>query len=105
MTASGRRCVSPVVINDTMSIDVCVEKIHYRLFFQAEDGIRDVAVTGVQTCALPIYRVARREPDSMSGEPTTLNSPMRGCWRVSTKPPSLTCGSEKMPSSDSLGAT
>src|SRR2546429_609076 len=24
------------------------------LFFQAEDGIRDVAVTGVQTCALPI---------------------------------------------------
>src|SRR5256884_8350151 len=27
-------------------------------FFQAEDGIRDVAVTGVQTCALPIYRRA-----------------------------------------------
>src|SRR5216684_5017233 len=25
-------------------------------FFQAEDGIRDVAVTGVQTCALPILR-------------------------------------------------
>src|SRR5256884_5084767 len=25
-------------------------------FFQAEDGIRDVAVTGVQTCALPIFR-------------------------------------------------
>src|SRR3989449_2771801 len=30
-------------------------------FFQAEDGIRDVAVTGVQTCALPIYP-ARRPP-------------------------------------------
>ena len=33
----------------------------YRLFvvvffFQAEDGIRDIGVTGVQTCALPIYR-------------------------------------------------
>src|ERR1041385_9489369 len=26
------------------------------IFFQAEDGIRDVAVTGVQTCALPICR-------------------------------------------------
>ena len=26
-------------------------------FFQAEDGIRDVAVTGVQTCALPIWRI------------------------------------------------
>src|SRR2546430_8962528 len=25
-------------------------------FFQAEDGIRDLTVTGVQTCALPIYR-------------------------------------------------
>src|SRR3712207_5959665 len=24
-------------------------------FFQAEDGIRDISVTGVQTCALPIY--------------------------------------------------
>src|SRR2546429_1753447 len=35
-------------------------------FFQAEDGIRDVAVTGVQTCALPIspvwthYELAKR---------------------------------------------
>src|SRR3989449_3797197 len=29
-------------------------------FFQAEDGIRDVAVTGVQTCALPISDAARR---------------------------------------------
>src|SRR2546427_7682916 len=26
-------------------------------FFQAEDGIRDLTVTGVQTCALPIYLV------------------------------------------------
>src|SRR5688572_32565750 len=25
-------------------------------FFQAEDGIRDLTVTGVQTCALPIYQ-------------------------------------------------
>src|SRR5207248_6399451 len=25
-------------------------------FFQAEDGIRDRTVTGVQTCALPIYK-------------------------------------------------
>src|SRR3712207_9010362 len=24
-------------------------------FFQAEDGIRDIGVTGVQTCALPIF--------------------------------------------------
>src|SRR3989449_2487998 len=30
-------------------------------FFQAEDGIRDVAVTGVQTCALPIWRYVEAE--------------------------------------------
>src|ERR1019366_2429051 len=28
------------------------------IFFQAEDGIRDWSVTGVQTCALPIQRYA-----------------------------------------------
>src|SRR5256886_11749125 len=27
-------------------------------FFQAEDGIRDLTVTGVQTCALPIFKYA-----------------------------------------------
>src|SRR5205809_5783098 len=37
-------------------------------FFQAEDGIRDVAVTGVQTCALPIspagtFRLRWRAPN------------------------------------------
>src|SRR2546430_7757836 len=40
------------------------EQLVVALFFQAEDGIRDLTVTGVQTCALPIYRreapVARR---------------------------------------------
>src|SRR5256885_4832696 len=30
-------------------------------FFQAEDGIRDYKVTGVQTCALPIYSTAGRD--------------------------------------------
>src|SRR2546429_2570388 len=30
------------------------ESMYFFFFFQAEDGIRDVAVTGVQTCALPI---------------------------------------------------
>src|SRR5690606_39452793 len=32
-------------------------------FFQAEDGIRDFHVTGVQTCALPIWVRARRATD------------------------------------------
>src|SRR2546430_9886251 len=39
--------------------DIC-----FFFFFQAEDGIRDLTVTGVQTCALPIlaeFRVAAAE--------------------------------------------
>src|SRR5256885_15608141 len=43
-------------------------------FFQAEDGIRDYKVTGVQTCALPIWRARRtrraqdrRRPDHLGG--------------------------------------
>src|SRR5690349_24810170 len=31
-------------------------------FFQAEDGIRDLYVTGVQTCALPISRMSSLWP-------------------------------------------
>src|SRR2546430_459161 len=46
-----------------MSIDA-FERVRmgsFFFFFQAEDGIRDLTVTGVQTCALPIYlRPARR---------------------------------------------
>src|SRR2546429_5185812 len=36
-------------MSDTVILVCCIV-----FFFQAEDGIRDVAVTGVQTCALPI---------------------------------------------------
>src|SRR5258708_33767856 len=48
-----------------LAIQLIVICIHYRnrnlldiyvFFFQAEDGIRDDLVTGVQTCALPIYK-------------------------------------------------
>src|SRR5256884_2817958 len=38
----------------TIGILYCVIRSLF-FFFQAEDGIRDVAVTGVQTCALPIF--------------------------------------------------
>src|SRR5690348_17593914 len=44
--------------------------VRYRLlvcfFFQAEDGIRDGRVTGVQTCALPISVVLLRYTTQMS---------------------------------------
>src|SRR5206468_7748224 len=35
---------------------------HSLFFFQAEDGIRDLIVTGVQTCALPISLSSGRVP-------------------------------------------
>src|SRR2546430_5683164 len=34
-------------------------RFHFFFFFQAEDGIRDLTVTGVQTCALPILMALR----------------------------------------------
>src|SRR3989454_9149990 len=58
-------------------------------FFQAEDGIRDYKVTGVQTCALPISARGTLSPD----RPTRL--PARGArtrFRPLRRPapPSLT---------------
>src|SRR5207237_5828321 len=35
--------------------------------FQAEDGIRDSSVTGVQTCALPISIIANKKAGRASG--------------------------------------
>src|SRR5229473_2035793 len=46
----------------------CVGKYVFFFFFQAEDGIRDKLVTGVQTCALPIFdddrRIEHAQPDA-----------------------------------------
>src|SRR3989454_12364562 len=41
-------------------------------FFQAEDGIRDYKVTGVQTCALPICTVVIGTGDDLFGHELTL---------------------------------
>src|SRR3712207_6945047 len=38
-------------------------------FFQAEDGIRDIGVTGVQTCALPILGSTQTLPPSLKQFP------------------------------------
>src|SRR2546430_12925103 len=39
--------------------------IRFVFFFQAEDGIRDLTVTGVQTCALPISGQLREQADGL----------------------------------------
>src|SRR2546429_2040001 len=52
-TALGPRCNAAVHISRLKHVlDLVPARCLF--FFQAEDGIRDVAVTGVQTCALPI---------------------------------------------------
>src|SRR2546430_9101273 len=56
--------------------------IQMDFFFQAEDGIRDLTVTGVQTCALPILHnglaMSRKRRER---QPLALNS-----WRRSMPP-------------------
>src|SRR3712207_8566656 len=44
-------CTNNIVI---IFLTLCVIIYYCFFFFQAEDGIRDIGVTGVQTCALPI---------------------------------------------------
>src|SRR6266581_3409256 len=46
-------------------------------FFQAEDGIRDGRVIGVQTCALPIFLVATTRPGRAGKR-------WSGCWRTAS---------------------
>src|SRR5256886_6703550 len=74
-------------------------------FFQAEDGIRDLTVTGVQTCALPIclaadgrpgggadrgapgHRVGHQPPDSVRSEDPVLVSVAWCSTRHVSRPP------------------
>src|SRR5256885_4496458 len=43
--------------------------VSFFFFFQAEDGIRDYKVTGVQTCALPISHIKRRATNHKPASP------------------------------------
>src|SRR2546430_5399137 len=47
-------------------------------FFQAEDGIRDLTVTGVQTCALPISAAWRDPARATPSGHATRRTPPRG---------------------------
>src|SRR5256884_2280928 len=64
-------------------------------FFQAEDGIRDVAVTGVQTCALPISQAIRAIGEPIHNRPAaeismakllTLLFEVTGLFDMKTRP-------------------
>src|SRR2546421_5371001 len=62
----------------------------YFFFFQAEDGIRDLIVTGVQTCALPISahaaERAHRRIRAVEKIPGGVNSPVRAFRSVGGQP-------------------
>src|SRR5439155_5242596 len=59
---------SHVVAGDVLNISVAVAMTSV-FFFQAEDGIRDGHVTGVQTCALPILTSAMPSSGAISAAP------------------------------------
>src|SRR5690606_40533459 len=71
--------------------------------FQAEDGIRDFHVTGVQTCALPISDVASGHdaagtPACGSVRPWRTSTKSKVTRRASPWPPPRRCrGSEALP--------
>src|SRR5205807_6175701 len=44
-----------IFIYSRLNFQICLFFFLFFFFFQAEDGIRDYKVTGVQTCALPIF--------------------------------------------------
>src|SRR5205823_7660779 len=52
-------------------------------FFQAEDGIRDKLVTGVQTCALPIYPGAPPAATGAARSPSRTRAMRRPTTRAS----------------------
>src|SRR2546428_3041146 len=61
MLARSQRVPEEYIVRKT---HLCICKILFLIFFffQAEDGIRDLIVTGVQTCALPISGTERSSP-------------------------------------------
>src|SRR5205823_9225758 len=64
-----------------------IDSVFFFFFFQAEDGIRDKLVTGVQTCALPI---SPRSPSSRRTRPGSSSGPDRS--RAGERPPGTRCG-------------
>src|SRR5207245_7166265 len=69
-------------------------------FIQAEDGIRDATVTGVQTCALPISNPAPPPASTTSKPPGTTAKPNSN---PKTGPPGPTSTAKLTPSSANSG--
>src|SRR5947207_11079906 len=59
----------------SLSCDNVLQLSSKYFFFQAEDGIRDHCVTGVQTCALPICRQRAAAAPLRQHKPTPGQAP------------------------------
>src|SRR5437867_9598660 len=90
LAADVERCISRVSrhLFDAylfFCLDICMFGfiVYFFFFFQAEDGIRDRTVTGVQTCALPICS-GRKIALCSSNEQVSRSyrSPARNCTGV-----------------------
>src|SRR6266850_5395226 len=69
--------------------------LFFFFFFQAEDGIRDYKVTGVQTCALPIWPCQPGAPSLNTVTTSSAPSPSASStetWPASFVPTSWTAG-------------
>src|SRR5439155_10635258 len=77
----------------TTRIVIYANMISY-FFFQAEDGIRDGHVTGVQTCALPISSRRKARSRAMRARGTTCTLRIRKMMETTLITRS-TCGSPK----------
>src|SRR5690349_22324699 len=55
--------------------------LFFFFFFQAEDGIRDLYVTGVQTCALPIWFAAAAAANRISLKAVSI-ARRNVCWHT-----------------------
>src|SRR5260370_10682849 len=72
VTAADKKFI--LVAVDSDSLCICTQhwyapsmRSEFFFFFQAEDGIRDSSVTGVQTCALPISAAGLAADDAPAG--------------------------------------
>src|SRR6185437_16366187 len=84
-------CWCGVVFGGVVGVLWCVGWCFF-FFFQAEDGIRDKLVTGVQTCALPILPAATSASalrDSSCSAWLRLASAACHCPRALSSPPRL----------------
>src|SRR5207245_8517979 len=79
---------------DCMSLHNIITLFFFFFFFQAEDGIRDATVTGVQTCALPISSASRcwwiSGPSCLQGPHHSAQKSTSTGWRLDSSITSFT---------------